>query len=259
MKPRGASGNPYTRAFYESYEQQARRSARVIANLITPLVKPTSVLDVGCGQGLWLTAFQELGAMKILGVDGAYVTPDILRIPADRFRSADLRLPLELDQSFDLAISIEVAEHLPQSRAATFVRELTSRAPCVLFAAAIPFQGGNDHVNEQWQDYWADLFCAEGFHAIDCVRPFVWTDSRVLWFHAQNVLLYVRDDRLEADAGLKAAYARTKEWPLRIVHPWKYLSAADITGIPLRRVLGWMPTLIRSGWRRTLERSSRSS
>ena len=38
MKPRGASGNPYTRAFYESYEQQARRSARVIANLISPTV-----------------------------------------------------------------------------------------------------------------------------------------------------------------------------------------------------------------------------
>jgi 2-polyprenyl-3-methyl-5-hydroxy-6-metoxy-1,4-benzoquinol methylase len=237
-------------------EEKSRQSARVIAELITRLVRPRSVLDVGCGQGLWLTAFQELGATEILGVDGAYVTPDILRIPYDRFFAADLNAPLQLKRSFDLTLSIEVAEHLPDTRAPSFVRDLTSRSPCVLFSAAIPFQGGHEHINEQWQDYWADLFATENFRAIDCVRPFVWSDPRVAYFYAQNVLLYVSEDRLAVDTALQAAYERTKEWPLRIVHPWKYLSVADITGIPLRRVLGWMPTLVRSGWRRTITRRS---
>jgi SAM-dependent methyltransferase len=247
---------PYTPAFYSSYEAQSREASRIIASLVAPLVHPKAVLDVGCGQGLWLAAFQERGAAEILGVDGAHVTPDILRIPADRFLSADLRVPLQLDRLFDLTISIEVAEHLPLRRAASFVRDLTSRAPCVLFSAAIPFQGGNDHINEQWQDYWADLFAAEHFRPVDCVRPFTWNNPRVLWYYSQNVILYVSDGRLAADAVLRAAHERTKDWPLRVVHPQKYLSVADITSIPLRRVLGWMPTLIRSGWRRTLARRS---
>jgi len=66
--------HPYTRDFYTSYEHQSRDSARVIAGLVAPLVQPKSVLDVGCGMGLWLTAFQERGAIDILGIDGAYVT-----------------------------------------------------------------------------------------------------------------------------------------------------------------------------------------
>jgi len=136
------------------------------------------------------------------------------------------------------------------------VRDLTLCAPCVLFSAAIPFQGGNDHINEQWQDYWADLFAKEHFRPVDCVRPFVWTDQRVPWFHAQNLLLYARDDRLAKAKLLRDAYERTKNWPLRIVHPRKYQSVADIESIPLRRVIGWMPTLIRSGWRRSMTRRS---
>jgi hypothetical protein len=71
-----------------------------------------------------------------LGYDGPHVTP--LCIPKDRFAAVDLRQPLPADRKFDLAISGEVAEHLP----ATLVGTLTSVSDVVLFSAAIPGQGG---------------------------------------------------------------------------------------------------------------------
>jgi hypothetical protein len=61
-------------------------------------------------------------------------------------------------RTFDLAICLEVAEHLPPEAAEGFIDSLTRLAPVVLFSAAITFQVGNQHLNGQWPDYWATLF-----------------------------------------------------------------------------------------------------
>ena len=63
-----------------------------------------------------------------------------------------------LERKFDLAISLEVAEHLKSSSSEDFVQSLTTLAPMILFSAAIPHQGGLHHINEQWLEYWGDLF-----------------------------------------------------------------------------------------------------
>lgn len=67
----------------------------------------------------------------------------------------DLTQPLSLGRKFDLCVSMEVAEHLPPSRADSFVADLVGLAPVVLFSAAVPEQGGTNHLNEQWPDYGA--------------------------------------------------------------------------------------------------------
>lgn len=125
------------------------------------------------------------------GYDGPHVTQ--LCIPKDRFAAVDLRQPLPADRKFDLAISCEVAEHLPVTSAATLVGTLTSLSDVALFSAAIPGQGGVRHVNEQWPAYWQALFRARNYSAYDLIRPRIWNDDRVEVWYRQNTVLYVAD------------------------------------------------------------------
>jgi SAM-dependent methyltransferase len=191
--------------------------------LVLELLPVRSVLDVGCGDGSWLRVFQKLGVHDILGIDGEYVTEDLLQIPRDRFQAVDLRKPFGLKRVFDLAISLEVAEHLPAESASGFVASLCGLAPAVLFSAAIPFQGGNHHINEQWPDKWAELFTEHKYVPVDFLRKRVWQNETVEWWYAQNTLLFVRAGLLDSNTQLKAEFERTNPDQLRLVHPRQYL------------------------------------
>jgi SAM-dependent methyltransferase len=216
-----AEAPEYGDAFYQEIREGSCRSAKIVLPLVFALLRPQSVLDLGCGDGTWLAVAQELGVEDVLGVDGEYARPE-LQIPESSFVAADLRRPLRLDRKFDLALSLEVAEHLPADSADDYVGSLTSLAPAVLFSAAIPLQSGVNHVNEQWPEYWADLFERRGFTAIDCVRRQVWRDADVEWWYAQNTILYLSTERLAGAPELAAVHERHGGRPLSVVHPRKY-------------------------------------
>jgi hypothetical protein len=128
-----------------------------------------------------------------------------------------------------------VAEHLPIERARSFIGELTSRSQLVLFSAAIPFQGGVGHVNEQWQSYWAGLFAERGYRTVDVIRPMVWTNRDVSWWYAQNIILYVTPERLAELPALSSACSELPRLPLDIVHPSHYAPLADDSQMSVRR------------------------
>ena len=185
----GAPARTYGAAFFDKQAQASHRSAGVIVPAVLRLIDCASVVDVGCGVGPWLRAVSDCGINDYLGINGDWVPTDRLGISAHRFR-AHLRRPLDLGRRFDLAICVEVAEHLPADAAATLVDTLTSLAPVVLFSAAVPDQGGDGHINEQWPGYWAALFRERGFAArYDCIRLPLWNDSGADWWYRQNVLL----------------------------------------------------------------------
>lgn len=213
----------YTRNFYERLRSGATRSAEVVVPLVLQLLPVQSMVDVGCGDGTWLAIFQKLGVSDILGIDGDYVEPDLLQIPRERFRPMDLAKTFQLERTFDLAISMEVAEHLPPESASDFVESLTKAAPAVLFSAAIPHQGGDNHINEQWPDKWAALFQKHGYLPLDCIRRRVWQNEAVEFWYAQNALLFARPDLIERNPALKAELHRTDSGQLSLVHPRQYL------------------------------------
>jgi len=215
----------YDRTFFDAHRAGALRSAGVLVPLVLGLVRPRSVVDVGCGAGTWLAVFREQGVDDLLGIDGAYVDPAQLEIPREQFLAHDLATRLSLDRTFDLAVTLEVAEHLPPEAAASFVSSLAGLAPCVLFSAAIPHQAGEGHVNCRWPEYWAALFADHDFVPIDCFRRRLWRDERVEWWYAQNVILYARRDRL--DAALERELARTDDHTLPLVHPALFLAMVD--------------------------------
>jgi SAM-dependent methyltransferase len=218
------SAQPYDAEFFRWQSDGSRRSADAIVPIVASLLKPRSVIDVGCGIGTWAAAFSEAGVEDVTGIDGDYVDQTQLQIPRDQFQTADLTRPLRLERRFDLAVSLEVAEHLPPERGESFVGDLVALAPAVLFSAAVPGQGGTNHLNERWQDEWEEMFAAHDYRAVDVVRPAVWANPAVEPWYSQNTLLYLAPEvSIQERPGITdAAHASIQEprgIPIRVVHP----------------------------------------
>ena len=214
----GSEERWYSPRFYRELNL-TRQSAREILPIILDLIKPTSIVDVGCGVGHWLATASELGIADIQGVEGPWVLKMDLAIPADKFLPHHLSQPLVLARRFDLALCLEVGEHLPPTQAQEFVQSLCRLADYVLFSAAIPGQGGRHHVNEQWPSYWALLFQESQYDCYDVVRPKVWNRPGVLWYYAQNCLLFARR--------APASHLGVPAEPLSLVHPTLWSAQVD--------------------------------
>lgn len=225
----------YDATFFDDVRDGAARSAAAIVPIVLALVPARSVVDVGCGDGTWLSAFAAAGVPDILGIDGASAEARHLAIPADRFQERDLAAPLAIRRRFDLAVCLEVGEHLPDAAAPTLVDSLVRLAPVVLFSAAVPHQTGNHHVNERWPEYWAQAFAVHGYRPADAIRPAVWTDERVEWWYAQNAFLYVSTEAAERAPALSAAVAATDPASLTRIHPRNYARLGDLLAEKARR------------------------
>lgn len=216
----------YSSGFYDEFKDTAYQSAMIVAPLILEATKAKSVMDIGCGIGAWLKAFQDCGIDDVCGVDGPWVKTEELLIPKDRFIVRELEKSITIDKTADLAISLEVAEHVEKKSADMFVEGLTRIAPVILFSAAIPMQGGVRHVNEQWPDYWEKKFAERGYVAVDYMRRKIWADERVSFFYAQNMVVYVKKEKLADYPLLEASYRTGNDRALSFVHPHMYLSFA---------------------------------
>jgi SAM-dependent methyltransferase len=213
----------YTEDFYTEIRDGSLASARAVVPELLTLLEPKSVVDIGCGTGAWLSAFREKGIEDVRGVDGDYVKRNALLIPQENFQAADLTQPLSLGRRFDLAISLEVAEHIAPERAGIYVDNLTRLSDVIAFSAAIPHQTGHGHVNEQWPDYWRDLFEKRGYRVVDAMRKRIWTLKNVERWYKQNLLIYVKADRL-SDYPALAKEAAEPQTMLALVHPETFLT-----------------------------------
>lgn len=216
---------PYSAGWYEAEDYMALRSAREVCRLVVDLLHPTSVIDVGCGVGAWLHVLQGLGVERGLGVEGSWVQHASLRIRKESLRVHDLRTPLHVDERYDLALCLEVAEHLPAAAAPVLTQSLVNAAPAILFSAAIPGQGGTNHINEQWPDYWAALFAAHGYEPVDVIRPAIWNNANVDAFYRQNILLFADSEYLESHPHLTQLSGARRPCMLSVVHPEIYTIA----------------------------------
>ena len=172
-------------------------AARRVISAVRSILAVRSVLDVGCACGTWLREWQAQTVGDVIGLDGDYVDRSKLEIDLPCFIVHDLAAPFNLGRLFDLVQSLEVAEHLSSARAATFVEDLVAHAPAVLFSAATPGQGGENHLNEQPGAYWQALFLRHDFVGIDCLRPLLAGDTRIPSWYRYNLILYVARGNLE--------------------------------------------------------------
>ncbi|MEM6551179.1 MAG: methyltransferase domain-containing protein [Planctomycetota bacterium] len=236
----------YDRAFFAKQASAGNPSVARVAPLLIDWLSPKSLVDVGCGLGDWAAGFQALGIEDVTAIDGDYVDRGSLNVPADRFESQDLSRELSVSRRYDLAVCLEVAEHLPPGRAGSFVRELTAASDVVLFSAAIPGQGGTHHINEQWPAYWAERFAESAYRCFDCLRFRFWRDCEVAFWYRQNLLLFARAGS-EAEACLREVTADLPSAGVRpLVHPEMLanaLSAGDYRVGSKVGPMGWFRAL----------------
>jgi SAM-dependent methyltransferase len=191
-------------------------SPREIVPIICSLFEIKSVVDIGCGLGTFLRAFKECGINDILGIDGKWCNKKLLyeNIPQENFLELDLEKAITLNRKFDLLVSVEVAEHLSPNRAKSFVEDIAKLSDVILFSAAIPFQGGDHHYNEQWLPYWNQKFGEQGFELFDVLKPLIWENPRIFWWYKQNMVLFVKKG-----TQLPKLNALSKNELSRVVHP----------------------------------------
>lgn len=225
----------YDGEFFDRMVEGALKSAQAVVPVVLEFARAESVVDVGCGLGAWLRAFRENGVGCVVGLDGPYVDQSKLLIDPGEFRQVDLRRPISLDRTFDLAVCLEVAEHLPARASRPLVKSLTASAPIVLFSAAIPGQGGTRHINEQWPNYWKSLFAEYGFSRLDAIRPRIWRDDRVEWWYRQNISLFASAGAIASSPRLREEERLAQESQLELIYGPLLAPYTFLTGL-LRQI-----------------------
>lgn len=172
------------------------KDANIIVPEIVKLLNPRSVVDFGCGLGTFIHVFKRLGVKDVLGIDGPWVNKKLLHkyINPNEFLESNLENEIILDKRYDLVLSLEVAEHLKEESASLFVKNLVNSGNIILFSAAIPLQGGQNHINEQWLTYWENKFLEHNFVIHDVIRPIFWDNSEIYWWYKQNLVIVAHKD-----------------------------------------------------------------
>lgn len=210
----------YDETFYKAQKAESYNSANLVVPVLIQLIDPKSIVDFGCGVGTWLKSFLENGIGDVLGLEGAWALENGLEIDRSLIEIVDLTAPVKLKKAFDLAICLEVAEHLPHSASATLVESLVRAAPTVVFSAAVPGQGGTNHINEQWQDCWVAEFAKHGFRAADVIRPIIWQNPNIEFYYRQNILLFTNVDT-------NLVLPPHQEWTFNRVHEQAFKLKSD--------------------------------
>lgn len=226
MSERDMSKTVYGNNFYKDRHQRTLYAAETILSIVIDALPAVhSAIDFGCGVGTWLSVLKEKGVHDIHGIDGPWVKQDLLEIPVHNFQEVNFEEGIKLNIKYDLAISLEVVEHLSPQLAVTFVESLSAASDFILFSAAIPYQGGKGHINEQWPDYWVKLFNEKGFVALDFIRKRIWNDKHIATWYRQNILMFVKKDQKHR-VSLPWLKECDKSLPTSLVHPDLYLRKA---------------------------------
>lgn len=200
----------YDKAFYDMIRPGVESSAKALVPALVTMLDPQTVIDVGCGEGWWAYEFAQ-NQCEVLGVDNGMIPTSPL---GDRFQAVDLTKPFPDLGTWDLAVSLEVAEHLPASRAEGFIKDLCGLAPDIVFTAAIPGQGGVGHINEQPPGYWVKLFRDNGFSVSGMLRWIIWDDDRIENWYRQNLLFATNRPDTYWDL-----FNHPSAEPIHVVHP----------------------------------------
>lgn len=168
-KGQASSQSLYDHEFYEAHASRA--SYVMLARFFSDVFRPKSAVDFGCGIGEVLRNLSVTG-VEVCGLEGSKGAVEFAKIPLN---IVDLSSEIDLGRRFDLAISTEVAEHLPESTADQFVDNIVKHADgAIFFTAAQPGQGGTGHINCQPKEYWETKFAMHGYRKAGLVEFVAW-------------------------------------------------------------------------------------
>lgn len=185
-----------TEIVYKHYSEAHHKdqSPSEIVPILIENFNPSSVIDIGCGVGNFLREFKNNGVKDVCGLDGDWA--DLIEINKniglENFVTINLNDSYKTGKKYDLALCLEVAEHIDKQYADNLMQTINNSSENVVFSAAIPFQGGQNHINEQWNEYWIEKFNSYGYKVIDFLKPYLWENSNVFWWYKQNILFFTK-------------------------------------------------------------------
>lgn len=213
------------------YEQMSMRmvgannlsSAEIIVPMLIELINPKSVIDIGCATGVWLSQFQKQN-ISITGVDGNWVKnhKSFINKRDIVYYDFESNKNFPINTTYDLAICLEMAEHVSRKMSDKLISILTSLSDVIYFSAATPNSGGRHHVNERWQSYWCKKFKEQNYILIDAIRPKIFTNKKCCYFYAQESFIYINKNKIR-EFPLLSKYIRD-DVLLDIVHPELFMN-----------------------------------
>ena len=205
----------YDSKFFSTREERTLFAAKKILLNVMKHFRVKSAVDFGCGTGIFLKFLKDNG-VSVTGLDGDYIDRKTLFITEEEFLPVDLTKPVHLSKKYDLSISLEVAEHLPESSAEIFIASLCEASQVVLFSAVVKGQGGVGHVNEQFLSYWQKIFLKKGYFMLDIIRPEIWTDEKIQPYYRQNIVIFVYVDTYK----ILPESVKTENKIVDVIHPY---------------------------------------
>ena len=192
----------YNPSFFDRTIEDESPTAAKVTDVLMKHLKPTTLIDVGCGCGIYLSQFRKRG-VDVIGYDGSRFAVEKALVPKDLIKVFDLRNPLNPDKRYDICICFEVAEHMDEKYAETLVNSLTQCSDTVVFTAALPGQGGTSHVNEKPQEYWIDLFKKKNYIFESTLTSKIkneFIENDIIWWLVQNIMIFNKHDNLPSNS-----------------------------------------------------------
>jgi SAM-dependent methyltransferase len=183
----------YDHDYYENLvDPPIQLSANIMVASFREAFKPGSIVDVGCGTGVLLSACMKAG-IKAVGLEYSEAGLKICRQRGLDVRKFNIEQDVPPNLQSELVVSTEVAEHLPAACADRFVDLLCSIANQVVLTAALPSHSGDDHVNEQPNEYWIEKFEKRGYtfdHDLSMRWRREWPGLGVHGIYSSSVMLF---------------------------------------------------------------------
>lgn len=187
--------NIYNKRFFDNSLKLEKASAKAVVDILIKHFRPESVVDIGCGTGIYLKEFSRKG-VDILGYDGSPAAQEG-SLMGEKIKIHDLCDPLEINRKFDLCLCIEVAEHLPKESANALVKTLINLADTIIFTAATPGQGPKSigHINEQPNQFWVEKFKIFNFKLKRDLTEGIRREmvrEKVVWWITKNLMIFTK-------------------------------------------------------------------
>lgn len=181
----------YDERYYKRHQAGSYQSALQILRFVHSITHFQTMVDYGCGIGTWGNAARSLGTKEYLGIDQHAFDVGYMLISESEYLQGNLQHPIRLRSSYDLAVCVEVAEHISKDFADALVDNVCQNSEVVLFSAALTYQGGTGHINEQPCTYWIEKFRSKGYMPVDCIRPAFWDNEQIEIWYRNNCILYM--------------------------------------------------------------------
>lgn len=190
----------------------------IILEYVLKLVNAKSAIDVGCALGTWMYSFKKLGVIDVKGLDYTFEGKTINELfSEENLITHDLNVsPYISDTKYDMALCLEVAEHIDNPD--NVIDTLVNLSDVILWSAAIPGQGGEGHVNEQYPSYWQEKFSKYNYVFLDVIRPYIWNNKNIFKWYRQNTFLVVKES-MANDIMQKYYNLHITNQMLDVIHP----------------------------------------